>query len=211
MVSYEVSGEQVTVTHDDTRWSIWGLWVAIVFVVLAAYHFGKQPNDTEKAIGCIGAAAVFAIFYLAAYERSVFVFNLRNRSIKWSRRRVLSQRQGILTFAQVKSVVALMPIGDDGTPSRRVVLLTDKGELPISLAYKPDINNESLAIAARLNDIVRGHPAADPVIDGVQALIDADKTLDAIRMLRTERNLSLTEAHEMVEKLKAGSRSQLTL
>jgi molybdopterin-binding protein len=103
----------------------------------------------------------------------------------------------------VKSVIAPTPIGDNGIPSRRVVLITDDGELPICTAFTPDIDDEYLTIATRLNNVMKGQISEDSVGDCVQALVQAGKIMDAIRMQRTDKNMPLTEAHEMVAKLKA--------
>ncbi|MFP5211809.1 MAG: SRPBCC domain-containing protein, partial [Acidobacteriota bacterium] len=138
-----------------------------------------------------------------------FVFDLRHRMVDWSRRRALSRKRGTVPFDSIRAVVAQTPIGDHGIPSRRIALLTHEGELPLSVAYSPDNGNECLRIAAELNRAI-GRPTDDPLSHSLRGAVEAGRSLEAIRLLRQERPMSLGAAYGEIEKLKTGPASTST-
>ena len=192
---------RVIVTHDDAGWARLLLVGAAIFLALAAYTFLGDPSNTERAWGSLGAFATCLLAGLVLFERSRFVVDPRTRVITWRRRRAVSRREGTLPFDQVNAVAVQTPIGDDGTPSRRIAFMTEEGELPISVAYAPDPDDECLAIADQLRGAL-GHAAGPGIAVNVRALVAAGRTMDAIRQLRQEQGLSLEDAKRQVDELR---------
>ena len=129
--------EGIRVIHDDSRWSTWFLIIGLGFLAFALFNHMKHPPDPERSKGCLGAASIFILTFLAAFERSVFVFNSRRRMVEWTRRRALSRRSGNIPFGEVQAVVAQSTMGESGAasiPSRRIVILTKGKELPLSVS-----------------------------------------------------------------------------
>jgi hypothetical protein len=121
--------------------------------------------------------------------------------LTWSRRWALRQRSGSIPFGSIRSVLVERPIGDHGTPSRRIVLKTIHGEdIPVTVGYRPDGDGTVLDIASRIRTLL-GHGTETTHLQNVKALIAAGKTIDAIRVLREEEGLSLVDAKRRVEEL----------
>lgn len=200
----EKTEEGLRVTHDDSRWTLWFLAIGVVFLGFALFNYMKHPPDFEKVKGGLGAASIFILTFLAAFERSVFVFNGSRRMVEWTRRRAFSRRSGSVPFDDVQAVVAQSAMGDEGTPSRRIVLLTEGKELPLSVGYSTSKGNECLEMASELNRFV-GRGTEDTLTDSLRGLVGAGRSLDAARLLREEKELSLGQAMGQVETMREGS------
>lgn len=188
----------------------------VALLIFAVVQYLRDPRFVNKDSfkGCLGGMAVFAIGYLMLLEHGIFVIDRSHRIIHWSRKRALSRRSGSIDFDSVRSIVIQTPIGDQGVPSRRIAIITDTAEVPLSVAYKPDHNDECLRLAEKITHYVKGtgpSPAAaaapsdskDGVLmESVRAAVAAGRSIEAIRLLRQEKNLSLTEAKQIVDGLK---------
>jgi hypothetical protein len=72
-------------------------------------------------------------------------------------------------------VLVERPIGDDGTPSRRIVLKTATGDdIPMTVGYRPDADGAVLHIASRIR-VLLGHGSDATHMPNVLALIAAGK------------------------------------
>ena len=120
--------------------------------------------------------ALFPVFLLVAIvflERVRFEFAPGSRMITWRRRWALRQRSGSIPFGSIQSILVERPIGDEGTPSRRIVLKTISGEdIPITVGYRPDADGLVLKTASRLRAHL-GHDSDATHMDNVKALIAA--------------------------------------
>ncbi len=157
--------------------------------------------DEERLIGFIGGAVTSGLVYLVAYESSLFAFDSRTRLLTWRRKRSLSKKQGTLPFGRIEQVILESAIGNTKySPKHRVMLRTGEGELPLSIDYEHNEINQTLAerIRSRL-----GLSPESLVIDSVQSLVERGLTIDAIRLLREKRGLSLTEAKSLIAQMKA--------
>jgi hypothetical protein len=108
-----------------------------------------------------------------------------------------------MPFGSIQSVLVERPIGDEGTPSRRITLRTIDGrEIPITVGYRPDADGTTVRIASRIRAVL-GHEADATHMSNVRALIAAGRTIDAIRVVREEEGLSLLDAKRRVEEIGA--------
>lgn len=196
--------------HDST--DIGRFWIAIGVAVLGvlAYDLTIGSRGDDRAVGLIGAALTCLGAGLLFLERSRFVFDTRGQRIEWSRRHGLRRRHGQLRFDEIADVFAHSPIGDEGTPSRRVVLkLKDGSELPLTVGFAVDPQDAQLLLAQRLRALLidqgranRAGAAADDIDDNLRALVHAGRDMDAIRLLRETRRLDLLAAKQRIEELK---------
>ena len=184
----------------------WVGGLGIFFLLYLAYlliihgHFGD-----ERIIGLAGASATCALFFFAGYEKSDFSFDLQSRTLIWSRQRGFFRHNGTVPFAAIERVVLQSCMGNDKYyPNHRVVLITQNGELPITVAYEHDDMNE--VIAERIRTFL-AIPADSLLQDSVESLVESGRHVDAIRLLREKSGISLAEAHDMVARIKEGKTS----
>jgi hypothetical protein len=206
-MSYKIqedAHDRLTVIHEDSKWPKWIVFLALMISMLLIFHLSKDPVDKEKIIGCVIAILMLGFSYLIVYEKSVFVFDCRDRLIHWSRKRVFSHRQETITFDNVKFILSQASFGSSRNPGRRVALLTDRGLIPISTAYFSDSNDGCGKLAVRLRDMLgisNADSDSDSVLDTVRGLVADGQKIEAIRFFRQHKNMSLKEAKDAVEKL----------
>jgi hypothetical protein len=139
-------------------------------------------------------------------ETSRFVFDPARRTVEWRRRFLFRERGGTLPFDAIEQVELQVPIGDDGIPSRRVALrLRDGGELPLTVGYSVDFDGSRRALALRLRALL-GLPVEPSVDDEARRLASSGRIIEAVKHVRRETGVSLTEAKRRVDKLAAPPR-----
>src|SRR5262245_910744 len=193
----------LVVTYDSIGLTRFMLVATALFLAVAGYDVFIGARGTERLIGLLGSAGTCLLVALVFHERVWFEFAPDSRTVIWRRRWALKLRSGSIPFGSIESVLVERPIGDDGTPSRRIALKTVSGEdIPITVGYRPDGDGAVLQIASRLRAML-GHETDATHMHNVKALVAAGKTLDAIRVLREEEGLSLVEAKRRVEDIAA--------
>ena len=191
----------VLVTYDSTRLTWLMLAAGVVCLATAGYDVFIGSRGTDRLAGLLGAAGTCLLVATVFFERAWFQFAPATRIVTWRRQWALRQRSGSMPFGSVQSVLAERPMGDDGTPSRRIVLKTIAGDdIPMTVGYRPDADGAVLHIAGRIR-VLLGHGSGATHLDNVRALIAAGKTIDAIRILREEAGLSLLVAKRRIEEL----------
>jgi hypothetical protein len=191
----------ILVTYDSTRLTWLMLVVGGVCLATVGYDVFIGPRGTDRLAGLLGAAGTCLLVAIVFLERAWFQFAPATRIVMWRRRWALRRQSGSIPFGSVQSVLVERPIGDDGTPSRRIVLKTIAGEdIPMTVGYRPDADGGVLHIASRIRALL-GHGTGAPHLDNVRALIAAGKIIDAIRILREEEGLSLLDAKRRIEEL----------
>ena len=190
----------ILVTYDSTRLTWLMVAAAALCLLVAGYDVFIGARGTERILGLFGSAGTCLLVATVFLERSSFQFSPATRIVTWRRRWALRERSGRTPFNAIQSVLVERPMGDDGTPSRRIVLKTTDDDVPITVGYRPDGDGAVLQIASRIRAML-GHDTGASHLNNVQALIAAGKTIDAIRVLREEEGLSLVDAKRRVEEL----------
>ena len=176
---------------------------AVLFLGIAGYDVFIGARGTDRLIGLLAAAGTCLAVAIIFLEKASFEFVRTTETITWRRRWALRQHSGTIPFAAVQSVHAERPLGDDGMPERRVIFRTTDGtEIALTVGYQPDPNGEVLKIAERIR-VVLGHSSEQAPMREVERLVSSGKKLEAIRVLREEQDLSLTEAKQRVDELSA--------
>jgi hypothetical protein len=195
-------GDGAIVTYDSTGLTKLALAAAAVFIAVAGYDVVVGARGTERLVGLFGAATTCFLVAIVLLERVRFHFSPDSRTLTWRRRWAWQERSGSVSFGSIQSVLVERPIGDHGTPSRRIVLKTTSGEeIPITVGYRPDGDGKVLQIASRIRALL-GHDTGPTHLHNVKALIAAGKTIDAIRVLREEEGLSLVDAKRRIEEMR---------
>jgi len=190
------------VTYDGSALTKVMLAVAALFASVAGYDAFIGGRGPERMIGLLASAATCASIGLVFLETARFDFARATGRITWRRRWALRRRAGSMPFSDVQSVQVERPIGDDGTPSRRIVLRTTEGAgIPLTAGYQPDPDRTVLDIASRIRVLLGLEPEVtqSPSVDG---LVASGQIIEAIRVLREEEGLSLTDAKQRVDELK---------
>ena len=201
-IATSTADELLIVTRSPLPAWVGGLGL-LLFLWLGYLSLSGEPACSEPCIGLAGSGATCVLFFLAGYENSHFRFDRQSRMLAWSRQHGLFKRHGAVAFGDIDGVALQSCIGNDRYyPKHRVVLLTRQGELPVNVAYEYDAMNEMIAQNIRS---FLGMTAGDLIEDSVAALVDSGRKVDAIRLLREKRGLSLSEAHTAIAQLRAGN------
>ncbi len=199
-VQEPVAGTMV-ITYDSRALTRLMFAFAVLFLGVAGYDFYIGTRGTERLIGLLAAAATCSSVAIVFLETAAFEFVRSTRTITWRRRWALRQRSGSIAFADVESVMAERPMGDDGTPSRRIIFRTTDGvTIPLTVGYQPDPDDQVLKIADRVRAFL-GQSSEQAHVQEVERLVASGRKVDAIRLLREEQGLGLTEAKQRVDEL----------
>ena len=197
-------GDEIVVLYNSLGLAKVMVAATALLLAVAGYDLFIGARGTERLVGLLGAAVTVLVVFVFL-EDAWFRFSRDSRIVTWRRRWALRQRSGSLPFASIQSVRVERPIGDDGTPSRRITLRTTAGEeIPITVGYRPDADGTVLQIASRIRGLL-GHDADATHMQNVRALIAGGRIIDAIRVLREEEGLSLLEAKRRVDDLTRSS------
>jgi hypothetical protein len=201
----EEGADGIIVSYDSVGLTKFMLVATALFLAVAGYDAFIGTRGTDRLVGLLGAAATCFLVAIFVLEIAWFDFARASRVVTWRRRWALRQRTGSIPFAAIESVLVERPIGDEGTPSRRITLRTTAGELiPITVGYRPDADGVVLLIASRIRRLL-GHDADSSPTDNVKTLIASGRMIDAIRVLREEEGLTLVDAKRRVERLSRSS------
>ena len=122
--------------------------------------------------------------------------------------RFLRRRGGAIPFDAVREVAVESPLGDEGIPSRRVVLVLEDRRVPLTVVFEPDPSDVRLQLGDEIRRVIGAEdPVAasdDALMASVRAAVRAGDDLEAIRLLRGSRDLGLTAAKDLVDEIKEG-------
>jgi hypothetical protein len=197
------SKDRLTVSVDESKMAKFLLVVLVVFTIMSFRKFSQESDLLHK--GWFIAFLISCVFLfgavLATFEKATFEFNTTTQIVLWKRKRIWSQRSGGILFSSIRDIGVQGMVGDCNRPlSRRVVIFTDSEQIPIRIAYMPDNNSECLKIAEQLKQFI-GKPTTDMVTDNVRELALSGQKMDAIRLVRKERGISLEEAIRLVDNI----------
>lgn len=188
-------------THDGRLWSKWLLGGALLMVATAVYDLTIGSRGDDRLIGLIGGIATCAGAAAVMFETARWRVDPFHRRIEWERRWAFQHRSGTLAFADVRHVAIEVPIGDDGVPSRRVVLhMHDGSMIPVTVGYRPDGDSHIVNAAEELRALL-GHQAKPPADETVRALLASGRKIDAVKVLVEQEQLSLSEAKARIDAL----------
>jgi len=202
----------LVVRHDSTSWLRFFLAASVALLAIAGYDLLRVSPPRHDRLGATLISAALCLGCgLAMAESGRFAFDRARRLVVWRKRWAWVVREGSLSFDDVRGVVVQTPLGDEGVPSRRITLkLADGRELPLRTSYRPDATDEVPRLAEQIR-VVLGHPAAPeaaaaPPPAALDALLHAGRTIEAIKLLRREKGISLRDAKLEVDEALARMR-----
>jgi hypothetical protein len=188
-------------TYDGRLWSKWLVGLALVMAATAVYDMTIGTRGDDRLIGLIGGIATCVGAAAVMYETARWRVDPCHRRIEWDRRWAFQHRSGTLSFGEVRHVAIEVPIGDDGVPSRRVVLhMQDGSMIPVTVGYRPDVDNRITSAAEALRALL-GHDAKPSVDEVVRALLASGRKVDAVTVLVEQERLSLSDAKARIDAL----------
>lgn len=188
-------------TYDGRLWSRWLLGGALLMAATAVYDLTIGARGDDRLIGLIGGIATCAGAAAVMFETARWRVDPFHRRIEWERRWAFQHRFGTLAFADVRHVAIEVPIGDDGVPSRRVVLhMHDGSMIPVTVGYRTDGDHRIVNAAEALRALL-GHQVKPSAEEVVRALLASGKKIDAVKVLVEQEQLSLSEAKARIDAL----------
>jgi hypothetical protein len=196
-ISKEGSERLVFRVHSPLQIVVGGM--GIFFLSWLIVHwFSHHPNH-DRTIDLIVASITCLLFVLLS-EKSKLVFDADTRRLSWTRRVGFFQRSGEIPFEEIEHVVVReAPDSESTAPSQRILLLTRNGEMPLTVSYS---QSNMHAANAEILRLFLGRTQVEPLSACVNALVESGRDIDAIRELRLARGMSLTCAHDEVERIR---------
>lgn len=182
----------------------WALLLAAALCTIPTIRDALQGSFNVTHSTPLIGTALFLLGFLAVYERARFAFDPRLGVVRWSRKRCWWSREGSLPFSRVQSVVLQTSLGSTAVcPSYRIALITDQGELPLTIAYAAGKQQGYESVAAKIRTFLDLSPSpTDILMDSVRSAMAQGHTIDAINLVRRQKGGSLAEAKRFVEQLK---------
>lgn len=174
---------------------------------IAATALLQEPRSFTRIL--LGFAAALLPLSIAAILDGVrFHFDGLKRRVFWRRKNFFRTHSGELGFGEITEV-RLAALAD---PERRkgknqqcyrVVLATGTGELPLSNVWTVDLRGQTKIAEAICAVLGKGAPVG--VQNSVDELVEAGRTIDAVKLARERFGLGLTEAKKLVDEKKRNS------
>jgi len=209
----EASDGTLRVTYDGRGLTRFMLVATALFAGVAIYDVFVGTRGTDRLVGLLASAATCLVVAIVFFETAHFEFSRVTHLVTWSRRWGFRQRSGTLPFSEIQSVAVERPIGDEGTPSRRITLKMRDGTIvPLTVGYRPDADEAIVKIADRIHALLgpkEERPAPDQrYLVEVSTLVAAGKMIEAIKVLREAEGISLTDAKQRVDEIKRKASSR---
>lgn len=191
------------VVSSTSRFFDWLLLLGAALCTVPTFRgLWRGAFDLHESTPLVGSA-FFLVCYAICFERSRFEFDPAEGHVRWCRKGFFTTKTGGLPFNQVTSVVLQTCLGSDATcPASRLALITEQGELPLSRAYAGGTGAVHDTIARTIRSVLRlDATTSDLVVDSVRAAVAEGQTMNAIRLLRLHKRMSLAEAKAFIARL----------
>ena len=138
---------------DQTfAWLLLALAGGCLGIAGVIYFVNLRAISSEGFQMALLAACLFLVGFLALFEQATFIFDRKTRQLTWRRRRVFSNRSGIVPLDQIQAVISQTNL--ERNPKRRLALVLPGEELPLSVAYAPDPGGVSLELAETIRQFL---------------------------------------------------------
>jgi hypothetical protein len=189
------------------------LWMAgfMTTLTLPLFYAGLFGRDKRILV----PAVVLLLFAAICMRKSTFVFDGRERMVRWRNRVFLIVSTGSLRFDEIRCVgIESSMAGTAGRPTYRLTLQTQDRSIPLSSGYGGR-EPEYLAIKRTIEAFLKGDrssganpdaapatPAGEDLDDSLEEMVRAGRKIDAIALLRGRNpKMSLLEAKQRVDEL----------
>jgi hypothetical protein len=155
-------------------------------------------------------ACIFLLIALFCLRRQTFVFDARQRIVRWNGLRILKVYSGSMPFSDITGIGTETMPSQHGQPMYRMTLLTAHGSTPLSDGYGAggqwfEKMRETIDAFIHLERAdVSGHSvnSGDSQLDAsIRSMLTQGRRIDAITLVRQSENLDLTRAVQRVNDL----------
>jgi hypothetical protein len=186
------------------------LWMTILFAGIAiALALSVGVAQPVKLL----APAVFLVFGTITARGTTFTFDAMQRTVTWTGFKPFKAESGTILFDEIEDVtVEASSMGSDGI-TYRLALKTKQATVPMAYSYSNSRDGYAALREQLLTFIKPGlqPPPAAPSTEGIPADLEVSlrslliqrRKIDAIALLRTREQISLTEAKKRVDLLDA--------
>jgi hypothetical protein len=179
------------------------LWIAAICFAAALIALGHVvlAHAPSKELIAATFSVAFSVIFLRASD---VVCDRLGQTCRVSRFGLSGLRRWQLAFRDISNVIVETLRDPDGGDAMmcRLTLMTSAGAIPLTASYQPGLGRHEALREALVNVIFAGR-SRPPAPDPLDALIHAGRRIDAIAYLRSRDGLSLTEAHDRVEAMRA--------
>ena len=204
---------QELVVVDGTRW-VSGICAA--GAIFAAYRTISQHYPKGLIL-----AAGFALFAMIFDLRKTFTFDGMQRVVRWRGRTILKAESGEVSFDQITNIdtetTTTSSRGGGTITLYRLAINASGTTIPMAYNYR-GVADGYAALRRQILEFVRpgsqsaaaqiGAAAAESLESSLRALIRENRKMDAVVLLRSTENMSLTEAMRRIDAIECGIKQE---
>jgi hypothetical protein len=187
------------VVEDSWLWTAWVL-------AIVSLPFLYAGTFVENRTGNYIMGVFLLLSALVTVRKSRFVFDARERVVRWRQLFMFRASAGSLSFDDVRGIRIESFEGEGQT--YRLTILTVAKPVPLSSGYtrgEAKYTNLRKTIATFLNLEPGSQEGAIDVAPSVLELIRAGRKIEAIKLLRSMNEMSLLDAKRIVDEVESGS------
>jgi hypothetical protein len=185
------------------------IWISI-FLLCASVPVTYASIGRSQPKGFL-VVGFFLLFVLLFWRREIVVFDAARQQAEWTRRRLFKVAAGTIPFSEITGI-GLETTSAGHSQTFRLTILTAGGPVAMSDSYSSNLQNyenlkrdilDFVKIDSGPNEPIPGPLAASSVADeaSIRSLLEQGRKIDAIQLIRSTQKISLTEAHDLVEKM----------
>ena len=178
------------------------LWLAGFLIAVALILFyAAFVSATHKLLVAGGCILLFAVPWL---RKNTFTFDAAQRMVRYRVLRYLKTSSGSIPFAEITGIETETSSAPRGGTIYRLAILTHDGSVPMADAYgggRRHYEDMRQAIEKFVNGDVPSAASQEAAIRSpehleasIRLLLAQGRKIDAIRMLRNDQDLDLSEA-----------------
>jgi len=186
-----------------------GLWLSAVLIIASLPLF--YATLAHRARGTLFGAGFFLVCALICLRRSSFTFDAGRRTVSWRTTRWLRTSTGSVAFDAITDIGLEPSSGSAEGTTYRLTIITPQQSIPLTDFYSAGRQrHESLReqLLSFVKGSAEGTPRAQPSLSDVvsvepsiRALLQQGRKIDAVHLLRSTGNVSLTEAMQRIEEI----------
>jgi hypothetical protein len=183
------------------------IWIAGVLAIVSLPFFYAGVLADSKT-GYYATGALFLLLALPATRKSRFVFDARERVVRWRNFLIFRTSVGNLAFDDIRGIEIESFSSEGNSFTYRLTILTSDKPVPLSSAYRPGKEkhtNLKKTIATFLNLEIGSQESTMDVDPSVVELVRAGRKVAAIELLRSMKKMSLLDAKRIVDEIESGS------
>jgi hypothetical protein len=160
-------------------------------------------------------AGVFLLIALFCLRKKTFVFDARQRIVRWQGIRVLKLYSGSMPFSDITEIETETMPSPHGQTLYRLTLITAQGSTPLSDNYGGGGQwlqkiRQTIAAFIKQDDPSLASPSSPPntslpnnpdLETSIRSLLSQGRKIDAVALLRSRENIGLPQALQCINEM----------